>query len=176
MISNGVQSLNIFISHKSKDFHAIFRFTKILSDLEYDPNCQIKFVFSEMIEPGVNYRNRIDEELTTANLLFMFNRDSQEERDWCIYEAAYFKGCHRNQTEYRVISFTHSAKNVPIPLNNLQVVRIEKQSLKQFLEWFYGNEEILSFPVNYKMSLDKFKLESIAEDIWVVLTDKMKGD
>ncbi len=176
MIPNGYQILKIFISHKSIDYHLIYRFTKILSDQEYDPNLQLEFIFSEMIEPGINYRSKIDEELATSKLLFMFNRDSQDEKDWCIYEAAYFKGCHRNHPECRIVSFTHKEKNVPTPLNNLQIVKIDKQSLKQFLIWFYGNEEILSFPVNKVLSLDELKLESKAEDIWVLLIDKMKGD
>ena len=129
--------LKLFISHKHKD-EEIAR--EIIKQLELYAADKIEFYLSEENPFGVNWHNKVHEELKEADHLLLLYTDPSSDWDWCMYETGFFsRGIHdkREEHKHRLICLHRPEDETPKNLNHWQSVPTTRKDLKKLLKELY---------------------------------------
>ena len=122
--------LLIFLSYKRAQ-HAAFakKFTEILQGFGGD---KIDVFLDEVkIEQGHDWYNSIKKHLKSANCLVLLVPDDSDEREWPIFEAAFFAG--RMLPGERLICLHHPAVHIPRQLTAFQGNKADASGIENLL-------------------------------------------
>lgn len=130
--------IQVFISRKEKDRETAQRIKRQLSLYAAD---RLTFFTSEDIPKGDKWKPTILEKLSEADLLILLFTDPSTSWDWCLYEVGVFTTF--DPKVQKPIVCLHSPRiNPPGPLMDVQAVKVEKESVEDFLKKFYGTSQI----------------------------------
>jgi TIR domain len=153
-------ALQIFVSHKSKDFEkasAVERALRMFTD-------EVQFNIAENIPKGNDWSNWIKEKLSVSDILLLLYTDPTEEWDWCLYEAGLFTPL--NSDDYRrVICIYAQDSDPPRPLGLLQGVRATKEEIRKLLRTLLMTNELVPHRPPLRPGLQEDALDAPAAEI-----------
>jgi hypothetical protein len=160
------EKLRIFISHKSENGAAA---RGIKNELELNGGNRVEVFISEDIRGGDNWFDWIKTHLVSSNLLLLLFTEPSASWDWCLYEAGLFTRLHVDDgsVRRRVVCLRSPQADSPGPLEHLQAVPVQADSVKQFLRDLYGNAAYAGQPepINPALARNDEALDRVAAKI-----------
>lgn len=153
-------ALQIFISHKSKDFEkasAVERALRTFTD-------EVQFNIAENIPTGNDWSKWIKEKLSVSDILLLLYTDPTEEWDWCLYEAGLFTPLDREE-QRRVICIYAQDSDPPRPLGLLQGVPASKDEIRKLLRTLLITNEFTPHRPPLRPGLQEDALDAPAAEI-----------
>lgn len=153
-------ALQIFISHKSKDFEkasAVERVLRTFTD-------QIEFNIAANMPNGDNWSRWIKEKLSRSDILLLLYTDPSEEWDWCLYEAGLFTPLDRDDYR-RVICIYAQDSDPPRPLGLLQGVQATRREIRKLLRTLLITNEFTPDRPPLRPGLQEEALDGAAAEI-----------
>ena len=93
MVNSAEQSLNIFVSYKSKDQAIAERFKTLLYGVLIPDKRELLDVFiSNGIPKGEDWEKSIHEALRKCDCFILLYTDPMLEWSWCLYESGFYTG------------------------------------------------------------------------------------
>jgi hypothetical protein len=159
-MASAERNIQIFISHKSKDFEkasAVERALRMFTD-------EVQFNIAQNIPGGGDWSKWIKEKLSTSDILLLLYTDPTEEWDWCLYEAGLFTPLDSDDYR-RVICIYAQDSEPPRPLGLLQGVRATKAEIRKLLRTLLMTNELTPHRPPLRPGLEEDSLEAPAAEI-----------
>jgi hypothetical protein len=130
--------LVIFISHKlqSRD-----RATEIAGALSAFGGSRIRVYYSGRYTAGIDWREKIQNDLTEASWLILLYEGPHVAWDWCLFETGFFSAKMKDsKTDPRLICLHNPEYNVPGPMDNFNSLPASEARLTEFFRQIYVDE------------------------------------
>jgi hypothetical protein len=165
-IKNGV---NVFISYKSSHEPLAMQFAEVIRFYGQSRLAQTKthepsvFFAAQDIKGGDEWRSKIEKAIAKAHWFILLLPDVAPDRDWLVYEAAYFK---RGMSYSERLICVHHKDAVPAPqFENLQAYQSSPEGLQKMLKDLFltpgtvpGMRRILNYANDEMIADDARKL------------------
>src|SRR5437588_3316323 len=109
----------IFISHRAEYGRLVRELQGAIRKTSHE---KIETFISEDIPRGESWRSAIEQQLQTAENLFLVYGAPYEDWSWCFYEAGYFAALEPEQKKRPIYCIARPDIPAPGPLSHLQMV------------------------------------------------------
>ena len=130
-----MENLVIFISHKLQSRE---RAMKIAGALSAFGGNRIQVYYSGKYMAGVDWREKIEKDLSEALWLILLYEGPQVEWDWCLFETGFFRAKMKDSQADRLLICLHSPEHsVPGPLKSFNPVPATTEKLEELFRQIY---------------------------------------
>lgn len=160
--------LRIFISHKTEDEELAKKLRKLLIDygkpvLARTDNGYDVFIAEQHLRGGQEWSAEIESKLQSAHWFILLLPDSEDNRDWTIYEAGYFK--RGMASTEKLLCIHHPLSGPPAQLANLQAYESTPEGLHKMLKQLFFEDNAIPGVKSIGIDIEEQEVVAAAQEL-----------